>query len=93
MESEASVPRLPNGPYVVKVARNHYVFRVQVIINGEAHTLTAGVTIADLVSQLGLNQRRIAVELNREIIAREEYGSLVLADGDQVEIVHFVGGG
>jgi thiamine biosynthesis protein ThiS len=66
---------------------------VQVIINGEAQALTAGVTIADLVSRLGLNQRRIAVELNREIIAREEYGSLVLADGDQVEIVHFVGGG
>jgi thiamine biosynthesis protein ThiS len=66
---------------------------VQVIINGEAQTFTAGVTIADLVSQLGLNQRRIAVELNREIIAREEYGSLVLADGDQIEIVHFVGGG
>ena len=66
---------------------------MQVIINGEAHALTEGVTIADLVSRLGLNQRRIAVELNREIIAREEYGSLVLADGDQVEIVHFVGGG
>ena len=66
---------------------------MQVIINGEAQALTEGVTIADLVNRLGLNQRRIAVELNREIIAREEYGSLVLADGDQVEIVHFVGGG
>lgn len=66
---------------------------MQVIINGEAHTLTAGATIADLAGRLGLNQRRIAVEVNGEIIAREEYGSLVLAEGDQVEIVHFVGGG
>jgi len=66
---------------------------VQVIINGEAQTLAEGVTIADLVSRLGLNQRRIAVELNREIIAREEYASVVLADGDRLEIVHFVGGG
>jgi len=63
------------------------------MINGEAQTLAEGVTIADLVNRLGLNQRRIAVELNREIIAREEYASLVLADGDHVEIVHFVGGG
>lgn len=66
---------------------------MQVIINGEAQTLAEGVTIADLVSRLGLNQRRIAVELNREIIAREEYASVVLADGDRLEIVHFVGGG
>jgi len=66
---------------------------VQVIINGEAHTLAEAVTIADLVTQLGLSQRRIAVELNREIVAREDYGSLMLADGDRVEIVHFVGGG
>jgi thiamine biosynthesis protein ThiS len=66
---------------------------VQVIINGEAQTLAEGVTVADLVSRLGLNQRRIAVELNREIIAREQYAGVVLADGDRVEIVHFVGGG
>ena len=66
---------------------------MHVVINGEAQTLTAGLTIADLISQLGLNQRRIAVELNREIVARERYGERALRDGDQIEIVHFVGGG
>jgi thiamine biosynthesis protein ThiS len=66
---------------------------VHVIINGEAQTLTAGLTIADLITQLGLNRRRIAVEVNREIVARERYGDRALGEGDQIEIVHFVGGG
>jgi len=66
---------------------------VHVIINGEAQTLTAGLTVADLISQLGLNRRRIAVELNREIVAREHYGDRALSEGDQIEIVHVVGGG
>jgi thiamine biosynthesis protein ThiS len=66
---------------------------VHVVINGEAQTVTAGLTVADLISRLGLNQRRVAVELNREIVAREHYGERALHDGDQIEIVHFVGGG
>ncbi len=68
-------------------------FRVQVILNGELQTVSAGATIAGLIDHLGLNQRRIAVEVNREIVAREEYAGRTLAEGDQVEIVHFVGGG
>ena len=63
------------------------------MINGEPHRLIDGVTIADLIGQLGLNQRRIAVEVNQEIVARERYATHALADGDRVEIVHFVGGG
>jgi thiamine biosynthesis protein ThiS len=66
---------------------------VHVIVNGEPLQLNAGLTIAALVSQLGLNQRRIAVEINRAIVAREQYAVHVVADGDQIEIVHFVGGG
>jgi thiamine biosynthesis protein ThiS len=89
----ASAPRLPNGSRVVKVASNDYRFRVHVIVNGEPHAVGEGLTIAELVSQLGLNQRRIAVEVNREIVARERYAARTLADGDQVEIVQFVGGG
>ena len=68
-------------------------FRVQVILNGEQQTLSEGLTIAGLIDHLGLNQRRIAVEVNREIVAREQYTVRALANGDQVEIVHFVGGG
>jgi sulfur carrier protein len=84
---------LPNGTLVVKVGSNDYVFRVRVVINGESQRVPEGVTIAALVAQLGLNQRRIAVEVNREILPREQYLQHTLAEGDQIEIVHFVGGG
>lgn len=63
------------------------------VINGEAQKLTEGLTLADLVAQLGLQQRRIAVEVNRQIIARTHYSARSLHEGDEVEIVHFVGGG
>jgi thiamine biosynthesis protein ThiS len=66
---------------------------VRVVINGEEQKLVEGLTLAGLVSQLDLNQRRIAVEVNREIVAREEYETRVLHEGDEVEVVHFVGGG
>ena len=66
---------------------------MHVIINGDAHTLHEGLTIAGLIAHLGLNQRRIAVEVNRDIVAREDYAQRVLTDGDHIEIVHFVGGG
>jgi sulfur carrier protein len=63
------------------------------MINGESHHLPDGSTIADVVRQLGLQQRRIAVEVNLEIVARERYPAHTLTEGDHVEIVHFVGGG
>ena len=66
---------------------------MRVVINGEEQKLVEGLTLAGLVSQLDLNQRRIAVEVNREIVAREEYETRVLHEGDEVEVVHFVGGG
>jgi sulfur carrier protein len=66
---------------------------VHVTINGEPHGLSDSVTIADLIQQLGLSERRVAIEVNRAIIARDRYTVHALADGDQVEIVHFVGGG
>ncbi len=66
---------------------------MHVVINGESQQLSTGLTVAALVSQLGFSERRIAVEVNREIIAREQYAEWALAEGDQVEIVHFVGGG
>jgi len=50
-------------------------------------------TLADLAAELGLGEKRIAVEVNRDIIPREEYANCHLRDGDEIEIVHFVGGG
>lgn len=66
---------------------------MHVIVNGEPQQVNDGLTVAALVSQLGLHQRRIAVEINREILARDHYGTRVVRAGDQIEIVHFVGGG
>jgi thiamine biosynthesis protein ThiS len=66
---------------------------VQVTVNGEPRTLAPGATVADLVAGLGLGPRRIAVELNRAVVPRAEYGATPLADGDAVEVIHFVGGG
>jgi thiamine biosynthesis protein ThiS len=66
---------------------------MRVVLNGEMQTLRDGLTLADLVADLGLNQRRIAVEVNREIIARETYAVRAISEDDEVEIVQFVGGG
>ena len=66
---------------------------MHVVVNGEPHALDAGKTVADLVATLGLGPRRIAVEVNRAVVPRTEYGATALRDGDAVEIIHFVGGG
>ena len=66
---------------------------MQVTVNDEPTRLPAGATVADLVATLGLGPRRVAVEVNREIVMRATYASTVLRDGDTVEIIHFVGGG
>ena len=63
------------------------------MVNDEPRELDAGATVADLVAVLELGPRRIAVEVNRAIVARAEYAATALRDGDAVEIIHFVGGG
>jgi len=66
---------------------------MRVVINGEAQMLKDGLSIAQLIADLGLNRRRIAVELNRQIIARDTYEQRIIANNDELEIVNFVGGG
>jgi len=63
-----------------------------VIVNGEAR-LSAAATIADLVRELSLKPEKVAVERNGEIVARSTLAQAALAEGDSLEIVHFVGGG
>jgi thiamine biosynthesis protein ThiS len=65
---------------------------VQLIINGETKDSTAS-TLAALVESLGMKSDRVAIELNREIVARGQWAETKLSDGDRLEIVHFVGGG
>jgi thiamine biosynthesis protein ThiS len=66
---------------------------LQILVNGEPRRLPAPATAADLLNQLGLDPRSVVVELNRQIVRRPNLNSAELADGDAVELVHFVGGG
>lgn len=66
---------------------------MRVYINGEAREVQGTPSLAELITQLDLPAARIAVELNREVVRRGEWGSRILSDEDRIEIVHFVGGG
>ncbi|WXL25377.1 sulfur carrier protein ThiS [Ectopseudomonas mendocina] len=62
-------------------------------LNGEAFELPDGETVASLLVRLELTGRRVAVELNLDIVPRSEHATTVLREGDQVEVVHAIGGG
>jgi thiamine biosynthesis protein ThiS len=62
-------------------------------INGEPRDFNPPLTLAGLVDRLGMKADRVAVELNRSIVARDQWAKTNLAEGDRLEIVHFVGGG
>ena len=62
-------------------------------LNGEPKELNEGTTLASLIEQLALAPERVAVELNRDVVRRNDWPSTRLSNGDRVEIVHFVGGG
>ena len=66
---------------------------MRLVINGEERGFSAISDIASLVSILGLDPRKVAVERNLEIVPRSIYAHTALADGDRIEIVHFIGGG
>ena len=66
---------------------------MRLIVNGEAKDVAAATTIEALVSLLGLDRRKLAVERNLEIVPRSAFGVTALAEGDRIEIVAFVGGG
>ena len=65
---------------------------MNVYVNGELKEVDA-TSLADLVGYLDLPVARIAIELNREVVRRGEWGNTMLKDEDRIEIVHFVGGG
>ena len=66
---------------------------MKVFVNGEARDLSGTPSLAELIEQLDLPAARIAIELNREVVRRSDWGSTMLKDEDRIEIVHFVGGG
>ena len=66
---------------------------IDVVINGQPRTVNTGTTVAALIGELGLGDRKVAVERNREIVPRAQHATTALADGDRLEVVTFVGGG
>ena len=66
---------------------------MKLIVNGEDREFSSISTVSALLEQLGMMPDRVAVELNRELIPRDRWDATQLADGDKLEIVHFVGGG
>ncbi len=71
------------------------VFRpmMTIYVNGEAREVSTDYTAAQLVATLGLEGRRIAMEVNRDIVPRSRYAEHIFAPGDQIEVVHAIGGG
>ena len=64
-----------------------------ITLNGDKHELTAPLSVSALLQRLEIDARRVAVELNLAVVKKAAYDSSVIKDGDEVEIVNFVGGG
>lgn len=66
---------------------------MQILLNGEPRAIAAGTTVLQLLQAEGLGERRVAVEVNGQIVPRSRHGEHALAEGDRIEIVHALGGG
>ena len=62
-------------------------------LNGDSHEIAAPLSISALLAELEIDARRVAVELNMDVVKKTAYDSSLIKDGDEVEIVNFVGGG
>jgi thiamine biosynthesis protein ThiS len=66
---------------------------MQITVNGEDKALAGAMTVEDFLQDLGINPRKVAVERNLEIVPKSTFGTVMVEDGDRLEIVHFIGGG
>ncbi len=66
---------------------------MEIVLNGERCVVDGTSTVRDMLDATGFGERRVAVEVNREIVPRSEHATRRLAEGDRVEIVHAIGGG
>ncbi|HLD77237.1 MAG TPA: sulfur carrier protein ThiS [Rickettsiales bacterium] len=67
--------------------------KIKIILNGEEKILAQKTTIADLINDLDLDIKKIAIEKDLEIIDIKNFTTIILEDGNKIEIVHFIGGG
>jgi thiamine biosynthesis protein ThiS len=66
---------------------------ITLFLNGEPREMAAGSTVTDLVATIVADPRGVAIERNRDIVAKSQWDATILADGDRLEVVQFVGGG
>ena len=66
---------------------------MNILLNGEAREIAEGTLLSQLIEQLDLHGKRLAVEINKEIIPRSQHAEYAIKDGDNIEIVHAIGGG
>ncbi len=66
---------------------------MQILVNGEPTNVSDAMRMSELIKQLGLGERRLAVEVNQELVPRSHFAEHELRAGDRVEIIHAVGGG
>lgn len=69
------------------------ILKMQIILNGEPYTVFGTTSISSLLEKLELDVGKVAVERNLEILPHSLFGETQIAEGDQLEIVHFIGGG
>jgi thiamine biosynthesis protein ThiS len=67
--------------------------RINLTLNGKRREFAVDTTLVELLTELGIDRRMIAVALNGDVLPRAQYEGVVLKDGDQVEVVRMVGGG
>ena len=66
---------------------------IKITINGEEKSFDGTLSVKELIEEVGLDMRKVAIERNLEIVSRSDYEGVELQDGDNLEIVHFIGGG
>lgn len=81
----------PGAPH--RCGRFPHVVPIEIHVNGTPRSVPDGITVSELISELGYADRRVAVECNRTVVPRAEHATTKLAAGDRVEVVTFVGGG
>ncbi len=66
---------------------------MKIKVNNQTTTIASGNSVSDLIQQMKLNDKRLAIEHNRNILSREQFATTMLQDGDIIEMVNLVGGG
>lgn len=66
---------------------------MEILINGEKKNLPQELNLTELLAHFELPSERVAVELNQEVVRKKDWETIKIADGDKLEVIHFVGGG